>query len=410
MDYCSSGGNDRRLAKGLVAFHKDIDRNMCAAIIGYGETALGEVPGYHFEELNMWAVKEAMDDAGVTPDDIDGFIASPPFRGNKVGVYPLAEYLGIMPIRWGETNALGGASHLQSYMSAVRAIETGLAEMVLVVSADPFLSRMGRKDAVGSLSGAAGPFEEPANIIPSLYAHAATWHMDTFGTTEEQLAKVAEIGYRHASMQPEHRSHMNEEKSVDEILRSSMIAYPFTRHQCSLISDGGGAFIVASDKKATEHADIPIELAGFGAHHTHRHITQMPDFGRSGAVEAGQQAFSQADVDHEDIDVVEIYDAFTFSVIKSLEDLGFCEQGEGGELVMSGELELGGAYPMNTHGGSLAQAHPGLPSGMFHLIEGVRQLRGEGGKTQVDGAETALVTGNGGIYSTQTVGILERGG
>lgn len=382
---------------------------MCPAIVGYGETDLGEVPDYHFEELNMWAVKEAMDDANVTPEDIDGFIASPPFRSNKVGVYPLAEYLGIMPIRWGETNALGGASHLHSCMSAIRAIERGLAETILVVSADPFLSRMGREDAVGSLSGAAGPFEEPANIIPSLYAHAATWHMDTYGTTEEQLAKVAEIGYKHASMQRAERSHMHDEKSIDEILDSSMVAYPFTRHQCSLISDGGGAFVVTTDEKASEHTDVPIKLAGFGAQHTHRHITQMPDFGRSGAVEAGARAMKMADVEHEDFDVIEIYDAFTFSVIKSLEDLGFCERGEAGEFLMSGELELGGKYPMNTHGGSLAQAHPGLPSGMFHLTEAIRQLRGEAEATQVDGAETALVTGNGGIYSTQTVGVLERG-
>jgi acetyl-CoA acetyltransferase len=382
---------------------------MSPAIVGYGETELGEVPEWYYEEMNMWAVKEALNDAHMDPADVDGLIASPPFGSSKVGVYPIAEHLGLMPLRWGETTALGGASHLNSCRSAIRAIEAGLAETVVIVSADPFLSRMGRSDAVGSLSNAAGPYEEPANIIPSLYAHAATWHMDTFGTTEEELAKVAEIAYKHASMQREERTHVTEAKTVDEILDSQMVASPFPQDQCSLVSAGGAAIVITAYDNVDEDHHKPIELTGFGACHTHRHITQMPDFGSSGVAEAGPVAMDEAGVTRDDIDVMQIYDAFTYSVVRSLVDLGFCDDEEVGEYVMSGELEIGGDLPMNTHGGALAQVHPGLPSGIFHVTEAIRQLRGEAEATQVDDVDTALVTGSGGLYSTHCVSVLERG-
>jgi len=382
---------------------------MGPVIVGYGETELGEVPNSYYEEMTMWAAKNALEDADMGPSDVDGLVASPPFGSSKVGVYPIAEYLGVMPLSWGATTALGGASHLDSIASAMRAIDAGLAETVLIVSADPFLTRMGRSDAVGSLSSAAGPFEEPANIIPSLYAHAATRHMDKYGTTEAQLATVAEIAYRHASMQRDERTHMTEAKSVDEILDSPMVAYPFTQHQCSLVSDGGAAIVVTASDNVEEDTHDPVRLTGFGAEHTHRHITQMPDFDETGVAAAGAAAMAEADVSHDDIDVLQIYDAFTYNVIRSLEDLGFCEQGAGGEYVTSGAIELDGEHPTNTHGGALAQVHPGLPSGIFHVTEAIRQLRGEAEATQVDDVEHALVTGSGGLYSTHAVGVFERG-
>jgi acetyl-CoA acetyltransferase len=381
---------------------------MSAAIVGYGETELGSVSDIYYEEMTMWAAREALADADMGPGDVDGLVASPPYGSSKVGVYPIAEYLGVMPLSWGGTTALGGASHLDSIDSAVRAIDRGLAETVLIVAADPFLTRMGRSDAVGQLSTAVGPYEEPANIIPSLYAHPATRHMDLHGTTEEQLAKVAAIAYEHASMQRPERTHMTEAKSVEEILDSPMVAYPFTQHQCSLVSDGGAALVVTSESNV-ESTHEPVALTGYGAEHTHRHITQMPDFDETGVARAGPEAMAEAGVDHGDVDVLQIYDAFTYPVIRSLEDLGFCDVGNGGEYVTSGAVELGGENPINTHGGALAQVHPGLPSGIFHITEAIRQLRGEAEATQVDGVDTALVTGSGGLYSTHAVGVLERG-
>lgn len=360
-------------------------------------------------ELNMWAASEAMEDADVTPEEIDGFVVSPTFGGSELPVPVIAEYLDITPIDWGETTGLGGSSHVHSLSQAMDAVENGYAETVLVVAADSFYSKMGRDEAVERMAEVASRFEEPSNIIPSLYAHVANWHMDEFGTTKEQLAKISEIEYKHASMQREERAQMNESKSVEEILESPMIAEPLTRRQCSLVSDGGAAFIVTTDEKARDHTDVPIKMTGFGSRHTHEHISQMPDFGETGARKAGQRAMQQAGVNHEDIDVLEIYDCFTITVMRVLEDLGFCEVGEGGEFVESGVLELGGKWPMNTHGGALAQVHPGMPSGIFHVTEAIRQLQGRAEATQVEGAERALVHGNGGILSTQSVAILERG-
>jgi acetyl-CoA acetyltransferase len=382
---------------------------MCAAIVGYGETELGEVPGYSYEDLNMWAAAAALANSGVSPDEIDGFIATAPFSGEPMPVPVLAEYLGITPIRFGESTSLGGASHVHSITQAIDAVESGRAETVLVVAADSFLSGQGRQGAVEIMANTASRFEEPANIIPSLYAHAANWYTDTYDVTMEQLAKPAEIGYKHASMQPEERAQMNEPRSIEEILESPMIAHPLTLRQCSLISDGGGAFVVTTDERARELTDIPVRLRGFGAEHTHEHISQMPDFGQTGAKVAGETAMDAADVSHDDIDVIEIYDCFTITVLMVLEDLGFCEPGEAGDLAMSGDLELGGKWPMNTHGGAMAQVHPGLPSGMFHVTEAIRQLQGDAKETQVDDADTALVHGNGGIISTQTVAVLKAG-
>ena len=382
---------------------------MCAAITGYGETELGEVPGYGYEEMNMWAASEAMDDAGIGPQDVDGFVVTPGMDGDALPIPVMAEYLGIAPISWGETTGLGGASHVHSITQAVEAVEEGHAETVLVVAADSFTSALGRDGAVELMAETASRFEEPSNIIPSLYAHVASWYKDKYGVTDEQLAKIAEIDYKHASMQREERAHMNEARSVNEILESPMIAEPLTMRQCSLVSDGGGAFIVTTDENARNHTDVPIKLRGFGSEHTHEHISQMPDFSRTGAGAAGKKAMQEAGVSHDDIDVMEIYDCFTITVLRVLEDLGFCELGEGGELAESGDLNLGGKWPMNTHGGAIAHVHPGMPSGMFHVTEAIRQLRGEAEATQVDGAERALVHGNGGILSTQSVAILERG-
>jgi len=382
---------------------------MSPAIIGYGETDLGEVPDHTPFELKMWAAAKAMEDAKVSPSEIDGLISAPPMEEDGDVVIPvIAEYLGVMPIRWASDPNLGGAAFVQAVVEAEMIIERGYADIVLIVAADSLRTSVGVDEVVSELSGLASQFEDPANIIPSLYAHAARWHMDEFGTTPEELAAIAAIDYEHAAMQRPERAQMNESMTVDEILDAPMIAEPLTAPQCSLISDGGAALVVVSDEIAAERDVEPVELTGFGANHTHEHISAMPDFGRTGAGAAGEAAMAEAGVEHDDLDVIQIYDCFTITVIRMLEDLGFCEHGEGGALATSGDLELGGKWPMNTHGGALAQAHPG-PVGMFHITEAVRQLRGEAEATQVDGAETALVHGNGGILSTQGVAILERG-
>ncbi|WP_248906297.1 thiolase family protein [Halocatena marina] len=390
---------------------------MGAVLIGYGETSVGEAVGCGYEALNMWATREALSDTGLEPDDIDGLIASAPFRSERFPLPRLIEHLGLAPLQFAELTGLGGASHVNSIKRATAAVETGRAETVLVVAADALSSEVGPSTVIESLAESVGTFEDPANIVPSLYAHVANWHIDTFGTTRKQLAEVASIAYEHASMQRPDRVHETETKSADEILDSPMISTPLTADQCALISDGGAAFIVTTEANA-ERLDResrgnserpPVRLVGFGAQHTHDHLTQMPTFGETGAVKAGQQAMTEADVTHDEIDLLEIYDCFTITVLRIVEDLGFCELGDGGSLIESGDLRLSGKWPLNTHGGALAQAHPGMPSGIFHITETIRQLQGRAEATQVEDASTALVHGNGGVFSTQAVAVLERG-
>jgi len=385
---------------------------MNASIVGYGETDLGKVPGYNGSELSMWAAGEAMNDAGITPQDVDGLIIANQPRDRGISKYPVAlyaEYLGVYPIRWGGYPGIGGASYVHSLAQAVSAVESGLAETVLIVAGDRLYSGRGREAFKEELSAAmVGLYEEPSNITPSIYAMIANRHMAKFGTTPEQLAKVAEIDYTHAAMQKPARAHLHESKTVTEILDSPMIADPLTMRQCALVSDGGAAVIISGNESIQQQCKVPITLSGFGSEHTHERLTQMPNFEITGAQKAGKRAMEQADVTHEALDTIHIYDCFTINALSALENLGFCPIGQGGELVESGELELGGKWPMNTHGGSIAGAHPG-PSGLLHVTEAVRQLRGEAESTQVDGASTSLVYNTGGVMSGHSVAVLERG-
>jgi acetyl-CoA acetyltransferase len=383
---------------------------MGAVLIGYGETSVGATPGSGYEELNVEATREALRDVGLGPGDVDGLIATAPFRNERFPLPRLVERLGLAPLRFAELTGLGGASHVNSIERATAAVEGGRAETVLVVAADALRSEFGSSTVVEELADAVGPFEEPANIVPSLYAHVANWHLDTFDTTRRHLAEIAAIEHEHASLQRPDRVQRTESKSVDDVLESPMVATPLTADQCALISDGGAAFVVTTEANAATIDRTPVELAGFGARHTHDHVSQLPSFDATGAVEAGRAAMSEAGVDHDAVDVLEIYDCFTITVLRILEDLGFCNLGDGGELVESGALRLDGKWPLNTHGGALAQAHPGMPSGIFHVTEAIRQLQGRAEATQVDDASTALVHGNGGVFSTQSVAVLERGG
>lgn len=371
---------------------------------------MGKLPDRETLDLTQEAAYRAMEMADVTPRDVDGLIGST--GTDMVGASELGEYLGLMPgMSFGSAPAIGGSAHVQSLAQAEQAVTSGFCEYVLIVAAGRLATGAGSDATVEGLAGGAGhsEFEGPYGpLLPSMYALAARKHIAEYGTTDRQLAKIASIAYMHASKQRPERAHLNEGKDVDSILEGPMVSSPLTRDQCSVISDGGAAILVTSTENARRNHEDPIAISSVAEHDTHETIFQMPDLTTTGAVEAGEKAFSKADVDHDDIDVLQIYDCFTNVPLVVLEDLGFCEKGSGGELVESGELELGGRWPMNTHGGLLAQAHPGRSGGLMHVTEAVRQLRGEAEKTQVEGAEFALVHGNGGVLSTHTVGILER--
>jgi acetyl-CoA acetyltransferase len=385
-------------------------------VAGVGETKLGRLDGHSSLELHAWAAREAVSDAGIVKADIDGVLTCGSFVDSYLAhSCALCEYLAIEP-NYTATLQTSAASATSMVMEAAAIIEAGLAEVILVVTADNMLSGLSptgdvsRDGAIKKMvSLAAHPdFELPYGpIIPALYAMLASRHMHEYGTTSTQLAKIAVNQRSNALLNP--RATTSTPLTIEDVLESRYVASPLHLFDCSLVSDGGGAVIVTSLERARSMRKHPIRILGSGFGMGHEHLVRMPDFTTSiGAVNSGKLALGRAGVSHEDLDVLEIYDPFTIALLILLEDLGFCEKGEGGGLVDSGELAIGGKWPLNTHGGLLSYAHSGLSGGIIHPIEAVRQLRGEGGAAQVKDAEIAMVHGNGAILSSESTVILAR--
>jgi acetyl-CoA acetyltransferase len=227
--------------------------------------------------------------------------------------------------------------------------------------------------------------------------------MHEFGTTREQMAAVAVAARQWALLNP--AAWEKKPLTIPEVLNARMVSYPFTVRDICLVTDGGGAIILTTPDRARSLNKPPVYVLGCGQAITHANISSMPDLTVTGALASGRQAYAMAGLAAKDIDVVELYDAFTINTILFLEDLGFCPKGEGGSFVEGGRIAPGGQLPVNTNGGGLSYCHPGM-YGLFLLIEAVRQLRGECGARQVPSAETAIAHGNGGVLSSQSTVIL----
>jgi acetyl-CoA acetyltransferase len=379
-----------------------------AALVGIGQSRVGRVPDRSALELQADAALAAAEDAGIRFSDIDGLITTPlrVERWNMpCGV--VASALGIKP-RFLATEDLAGASGAAMIHHAVMAVESGQCDTVLCVAGQNLLSHGSRAQAVKSMAevGSAHPqFEVPYGpLVPSLYALIAQRHMHEFGTTSEQLAEVAVTMRYHASLNP--NAHKRELITVDDVLRSNMITAPLHMLDCALVSDGAAAVIVTTADRARDLPQPAVYLRGQGYGLRHSHIGDTEDITTTGAVESGNAAFKLAGVERSDIDVAQIYDCFTITLIVELEDLGFCPKGEGGRFVEGGRIRVGGELPLTTHGGLLSGGHPGLPGGFFHVVEAVRQLRGDAGARQVENAQLALVHGNGGVASVHCTLIL----
>jgi acetyl-CoA acetyltransferase len=379
-----------------------------AVIAGVGETRIGRVPDRTAFSLAAEAARAALGDAGMEIGEVDGLL----MPTTRLPGYPapsviFAEYLGIQP-RYTTALDVGGAAGCAMVHHAAAAIEAGLASTVLCVGGQNPLSWGGSAAVQRRMSehGPAHPdWEVPYGpTVPSLYALVAQRHMHQFGTTAEQLAAIAVACRQHASLNP--NAQYREPITIADVRSSRAIADPLRVLDCSPISDGGYAIIVTSSQRGARLQKRPVRILGAGDGSTHGWISQSPDLTVSGASISGGQAFAMAGVRPEEIDVAQIYDCFTITVLVELESLGFCKHGEGGPFVEGGRITLGGALPINTHGGLLSQGHPGTPGGMGHVVEAVRQLRGECGARQVAEAELALVHGNGGITSVHSTLIL----
>jgi acetyl-CoA acetyltransferase len=318
----------------------------------------------------------------------------------------MAEYLGIQP-RYCLTVGTGGGTIIAAMRHAASAIESGLCQTVLLAAADNWLSAFSREKMVELMAANAGhpQFEIPyGSFVPALYALFAQAHMHKYGARSEQYARVAVAARKHAARHP--GAQMREPITVADVLNSKLVAEPLHLLDCALISDGGAAIVLTSAERARDLKAKPVCGLGFGEAHQHEHVSQAVDLTRTAATESGAQAFAMAGLSPRDIHLAMLYDPFTPAVVMFLEDLGFCERGEGGAFVEAGEIELGGRLPVNTNGGLLSFAHPGNPGAVLLLVEAVLQLRGECGERQVSQARTALVHAEGGIMSSHATAIL----
>jgi acetyl-CoA acetyltransferase len=287
---------------------------------------------------------------------------------------------------------------------------TGQCETVLCVAGQNLLSFSSNGAAVQKMANAGwahAEFEAPYGpLIPTLYALVAQRHMHLYGTTAEQMAEVAVAMRGHAALNP--IAQKKEPISAADVLASRMVTSPLHVLDCALVSDGAAAFVVTSRARARDLRKPAVQLLGHGYGFSHTYIGDRRDIVTTGAVQSGADAFALARLTPADIDVAELYDCFTITVIVKFEDLGFCSKGEGGRFVEEGHIRLGGALPVTTHGGLLSAGHPGIAGGMFHVIEGVRQLRGEADARQVPDAEVALVHGNDGIIGLHCTLIVGK--
>ena len=382
------------------------------AIVGVGETPVGKVPGKSALWFNAEATRVALRDAGLDKSQVDGLLTGTsfvaPFHRMSVAV---SEYLGIQPT-FSNTLEVSGATAAASVSLAAAAIHSGLAEVVVVCCGDNMLSGMTRDRAVQALVSSRDPqYEAPFGLlVPTTFALTAQRHMHEYGTTPGQLARVAVTMREHARRTP--GAQMTAPITVADVLASKMITTPYHVLDCSLVSDGGVAFVLTSAERARDGRTKPVYVLGAGESYTQEHIFCAESLTTTGARISSERAYRMAGLGPADMDVAGIYDCFTGTVVTMVEDLGFCDKGEGGPFVAAGEITFGGRIPTNTHGGLLSYAHPGIPGGFFHIAEVVRQLRGEAHGRQVAGARLGLVHSLGGGFATNATIILgtERNG
>ena len=378
-----------------------------SCVTGIGETAYVRGSTKTAFELQIESSLKAIADAGLRPKDIDGIIPIGIVSGTADD---FIDNFGLADLRFSAVVPHGGASPAMALQCAAAAVAGGACNHVLIT--------FGRNVSAASNKAGARIHSMPqfhfvtefeyamGAIAPAqLYAPMARRHMELYGTTVEQFGEVAVACREHALLNG--NAVMKKPITLEDHRNSRMIADPFRLLDCSLESDGGAAIVVSAAERSGDLRHRKIYISGVAEGHPDSpgSITQRLDMTSLGLAKAAPRAFQMAGVTPADIDVAEIYDCFTYAVIRQFEDMGFCAKGEGGPFVQGGRLKLGGALPTNTHGGLLSQAHVW---GLNHIVELVRQLRGDAGKAQVKGAELGLVTGYGDM-GDGALAIMRRG-
>ncbi|MEV8143748.1 acetyl-CoA acetyltransferase [Specibacter sp. NPDC078709] len=357
----------------------------------------------HRDTLDVMAdaALKAVADSGLGLKDIDGIFTAT--AQVDLPTLALSEYLGITP-RYLDSTVHGGASNLSHIHHAVAAIRDGKCEAALVVYGSTqrtMLKATGKRPAVASCP----PVESLYNpLFPiSSYALMAQRHMLEFGTTRDQLSAVAVAASRWGALNP--AAQRREIITAADVTASAKISTPFHKLDCCLITDGAGAVVVTTAERAAKMDRSPVTVKGSSEYSSHEGMMAMKDLVRTGAAVSGLAAFGEAGLGPEDMDIAQVYDAFTINTILLLEDLGFCAKGTGGTFIQDGHTSPGGSLPTNTSGGGLAFSHPGM-FGIYTVLEAMEQLRGRAGDRQVPGARRAVAHGIGGTMSAHTTLVL----
>jgi acetyl-CoA acetyltransferase len=385
-----------------------------AAITGLGITQQGKVFHRNHIGFAVEAVQLALDDAGLARANLDGLLVNPGLTWGDMGMasFQLQQAMGLRNLRLSCSMNAGGATAGIMIQQAVEAIAAGLCQTVACVFSDAPLkapaASLGRQEAAkGSGSGAAYSFARGLDAaygqfgVNAMYAMVARRHMHQYGTTNDHLGAVAVAQRAWANRNPHAQFHSTP-LTMAEYHASRWVVEPFHLFDCCLVSNGGLAVIVTSAERAAAGRRPPVFIWGMGQGHPGGDPSETLT---SGAVLAKQSAFTMAGVTVADIDVVELYDCYTFTVLVTLEDYGFCQKGESGPFVADGRIGPGGSIPVNTGGGQLSSFYMW---GMTPVSEAVIQLRSDGGERQVPDAHIALVSGNGGILSTHSTLILSN--
>ena len=362
------------------------------AVVGAAETTkLGVIPDVSQIQLHADAALNAMADCGLKPKDIDGVATA--------GETPvqIAHYLGITPT-WVDGTSVGGCSFMIHVRHAAAAIEAGLAKTILVTHGESGRSGIGRGSRPVPASSLNGQFEQPFGPMgpPSLFPIPVLRYMKTYGVTHEQIAMVSVVQREWAAKNP--RATFRDPITVEDVLGSRMIAYPFRLLQCCLVTDGGGALILTSADRAKDFPNKPVYILGTGESVETPMVSQMESFTSSRAFSvAGPTAFREAGIAHKDVDHLMIYDAFAHLPLFGLEDLGFVPRGEAGRFIAERNTAPGTKLPLNTNGGGLSYMHSGM-YGMYALQESVRQMRGTA-PAQIPDAKISVCHGVGGMFA-----------
>jgi acetyl-CoA acetyltransferase len=371
------------------------------AIVGAAETTeMGVIPGLSQIQLHADAALNAMKDADIGPGDIDGVATA---GESPMGI---AHYLGITPT-YVDGTSVGGCSFMLHVRHAAAAINEGLATTVLITHGESGRSGIGRGGFGGAAASLSGQFEAPFGPAgpPTMFTIPVLRYMKQYGLTHEQLAMVAVVQREWAGKNP--RATFQDPITVDDVLNSRMIAYPFHLLECCLVTDGGGALILASAERARDFPTKPIYILGTGESVETPMISQMEDFTSSRAFRvSGKKAFDEAGISQGDVDHLMVYDAFAHLPIYGLEDLGFVKPGEAGAFIEAGNTRPGGKLPLNTNGGGLSYMHSGM-YGMYALQESVRQMRGVAA-AQVPGAKVSVSHGVGGMFAASGTIIMSN--